>query len=86
MASLYNPTYERLVIRNFIDENGVEQELRLPFVSDIGGTSLSHSSSVIRYRKTSTIYKNTVTKRVNRSSAMSIKGIVADDKEFGRIL
>lgn len=81
MASLYDPTYKRLIIRNFVDGNGVEQELRLPLVSDISGTSLSHSSSISRYRKTLTEYKNTVTKRVNRSSAMFIKGIIADDRE-----
>jgi len=77
--TLYDPKYRRLRIRNFIDEAGIEQEIRLPLCSTIDDTSLTNSSTLNRYEYQANKYKNTYIKRISRQSPITIKGIITND-------
>lgn len=79
---IYDPFYRRLKLFYFLNELGINEELKLPFCSVFNETNISNSSFVSKYEYQSGKYKSSILKQVNRRSPITIKGIICDDLLF----
>lgn len=84
--TLYDPHFKRLRIRYFINEDGDQEELRLPFCSPINDVSIQHSTSISKCQYQTGKYKSSILKRINRRSPVTIKGMVTSDSEVKHLL
>lgn len=76
---IYDPFYRRLKLFYFLNESGINEELKLPFCSVFNETGISNSSFISKYKYQTGKYKSSILKQINRRSSVTIKGIICND-------
>jgi len=77
-------TYNRLKIKNYID-GGVKKELKLPFAS-FSDVNITNGISINKFKHSSTSYKSTHIKNINKSSNFTITGKLIDDRSVNDMI